>query len=116
MSGTAVATAATNSVTWSGVIPPGGTITISAAVNVGAAVGSTVSNQATISYDLDGNGTNEASGVSDNPATVPAGDPTSFAVGAADAAVIPALGAAGPGLLSLLVALGRFLHVRCRLS
>jgi uncharacterized repeat protein (TIGR01451 family) len=81
-SGTAVATIAMNTVTWDGVVPAAGsvTITIQATINAGTA-NSTISNQATLSYDADGNGVNEASGVSDDPGVGGATDPTSFGVG-----------------------------------
>jgi uncharacterized repeat protein (TIGR01451 family) len=80
-SGTA-ATAA-NTVTWNGGIPAAGsvTITITATVNAGTAAGTTVSNQASISFDADLNGTNESSGTSDDPSVGGANDPTTFTVG-----------------------------------
>ncbi|HEX3552919.1 MAG TPA: M36 family metallopeptidase [Thermoanaerobaculia bacterium] len=84
-SGTAVATVGTNTVTWNGVIPPVGgsvTITITATVKPGAG-GTTISNQGTISFDADLNGTNESTAQTDDPGTNTAGDPTSFAVAAA---------------------------------
>jgi len=73
-----------NTVNWDGSIPAAGsvTITITATVNAGAQ-GTTISNQASFSYDADLNGTNESSGVSDDPAVGGASDPTVFAVGAA---------------------------------
>ncbi len=78
-SGTAVATVATNTVTWNGSIPAGGsvTITISATIKPGTG-GTTISNQGTLSYDSDGNATNDAAGVTDDPGTAAANDPTSF--------------------------------------
>ncbi len=77
-SGTAVANVGTNTVTWNGSLAAGAsvTITITAAINVGAT--GAVSNQATFVYDADGNGTNESLGVSDDPATGTANDPTMF--------------------------------------
>ncbi len=115
-SGTAVATVGTNTVTWNGPIPAGGAVTITVAATVGAGtpVGTNVSNQATIAYDLDGNGTNEASALSDDPATSAAGDPTAFVV--ADVATIPVLDGFGLGLLALFVALGGALLTGRRLS
>lgn len=78
-SGAAVATVATNTVTWNGSIPASGsvTITIVATVEAGTA-GQTISNQATFLYDANADGTNETSGVTDNPATGTANDPTSI--------------------------------------
>jgi uncharacterized repeat protein (TIGR01451 family) len=80
-SGTAVANAGTNTVTWNGSIVAGGTVTITiqALIKYGTN-GSTVSNQATVSYDSDANGTNDASRVSDDPSTIAPNDPTSFQV------------------------------------
>jgi uncharacterized repeat protein (TIGR01451 family) len=80
-SGTALATVATNSVTWNGVVPAGGsvTVTITATINAGTAL-QTVSNQGSFLFDADGNGTNESAGVTDNPAVGGATDTTSFVV------------------------------------
>jgi len=76
-SGTASANTATNSVSWNGAIPAGGsvTITIVARINPGT-TGQTVSNQAAIHYDRDGNGTNESTALS----SAPGGGPTTFVV------------------------------------
>lgn len=81
-SGTATPNVGTNTVTWNGGIAAGGsvTITITATIKAGTAPGTVVSNQGAIAYDADGNGTNEASGVTDNPATQTPGDPTNFTV------------------------------------
>ena len=80
-SGTAAIAA--NTVTWNGGIPAAGsvTITITATINAGTAPGTTVSNQASISFDADLNGTNESSGTSDDPTVGGANDPTTFTVG-----------------------------------
>ena len=43
------------------------TITVTATIGAGVAVGSIISNQAALAYDADGNGTNEASALSDDP-------------------------------------------------
>jgi uncharacterized repeat protein (TIGR01451 family) len=117
-SGAALATTGTNTVTWNGSIPSGGTVTITIGATVRATtpLGASVSNQATIAYDLDGNGTNEASGDSDDPATTAAGDPTVFVALAAAAAAVPVLDTTGVGLLALLVALGGALVLGRRLS
>ncbi len=105
-SGTVVATVGTNTVTWNGTLVAGGvtTITIRATVRAGTLPGASVTNQASIAYDLDGNGTNEASGTSDDPATTTAGDPTTFVALAEP--TIPAVGDLGLALLGLLVAIG----------
>ena len=80
-SGTAVATVGTNTVTWNGSIPASGsvTITINATINAGTG-GSTITNQGSFSYDADLNGTNESSGVTDDPGTGASNDGTGFAV------------------------------------
>lgn len=119
-SGTAVATVATNTVTWNGAIPAGGsvTVTILAQVGSGAVLGEAISNQATVFYDADGNGTNDSSTPSDDPATGAVGDATTILVtlGPGGVAVIPAAGTLGLGLLALLVALGGALLVGRRLA
>jgi uncharacterized repeat protein (TIGR01451 family) len=80
--GTATATLATNTVTWNGSIPAGGsvTITITATILTSTLPGTAVSNQATLAFDADGNGTNEAAALSDDPAVAGAADPTVFTV------------------------------------
>ena len=80
--GTAVATVATNTASWNGSIAASGsvTITIKASINTGT-MGMVISNQGTISFDADGNGTNESSALTDDPTTGAANDPTSFTVG-----------------------------------
>jgi len=80
-SGTAVSNVGTNTVTWNGSIAAGGTVTITiqAFVKQGT-IGTTISNQATVSYDSDANGTIDASHVSDDPSTAAPGDATSFQV------------------------------------
>src|SRR5262249_28103716 len=81
-SGTTGVVVATNTGTWNGSIPAGGTvtITINATIKINVAPGTTISNQATFSYDADGDGTNEANGVSDDPRAQGGSDPTSFQV------------------------------------
>src|SRR6266446_202299 len=61
-SGTAIANTGTNTVTWNGVVPANDSVTISidAMIKTGTS-GHTIANQGSISYDADGNGTNEAS-------------------------------------------------------
>lgn len=80
-SGTAVATVATNTATWDGSIANGGSVTITITATIIAGTGGqTISNQGTISYDSDNNGTNDASALTDDPGTQTANDPTSFVV------------------------------------
>src|ERR1041384_3875901 len=81
--GTASVNTGTNTVTWNGTIPSGDsvTITITATIKIGTE-GQTVSNQGTINYDADGDGTNEATTMTDDPDTSGA-DATVFTVCAA---------------------------------
>jgi uncharacterized repeat protein (TIGR01451 family) len=82
--GTAVASTGANTATWNGSLAPLGgsvSITIHATIKPGTG-GSTVANQGTIAFDADGDGTNEASAVTDNPATPAPNDPTTFVVNA----------------------------------
>jgi uncharacterized repeat protein (TIGR01451 family) len=116
-SGTAVATVATNTVTWNGPIAAGAsvTITIQATVKTNVSSGTTVTNQGTVAYDADGNGTNEASASTDDPAAGGANDPTTFVVGGgASVTEIPTLNELGLALLVLLLALGGTLLMRRR--
>jgi uncharacterized repeat protein (TIGR01451 family) len=113
-SGTAVADVPNRTVHWNGTIAANGgsvTITITAIVNTGTA-GSTISNQGTVFFDADGNGTNESSILTDDPGTAAANDPTSFAV--ASIAQVPTLSELGLALLALLLASGALLVMRRR--
>jgi len=112
-SGTAVADVPTRTVHWNGSIAAGGsvTITITAIVNTGTA-GSAISNQGTVFFDADGNGTNESSVLTDDPGTAAADDPTSFRV--ATIAQVPTLSELGLALLALLLASGALLVMRRR--
>jgi uncharacterized repeat protein (TIGR01451 family) len=105
-SGTAVATIGTNTVTWNGAIPAAGsvTITIQALIEANVPVGTTINNQGTINYDADGNGTNEASAVTDDPSQGGSGDTTGFIVAPATLADIPALDGFGLAALAALLA------------
>lgn len=80
-SGNAVATIPTNTVTWDGAIPASGSVTVTITATLGGPLGGTVvSNQATLLYDADGNGTNEASALSDDPGVGGSANPTTFTV------------------------------------
>lgn len=70
-----------NTFKWSGMIPKDGsvTITIQATVNDGQA-GRTIASQGSIAYDADGDGTNEAAALTDDPNVGGDGDPTAFQV------------------------------------
>lgn len=100
-SGTAVANLGTNTVTWNGAIGGGGsvTITIQALVKNGTS-GTTIANQASVSYDSDGNGTNDATRLSDDPSTAAPSDPTAFAV----VGIVPALSRMMMFLLAVVLA------------
>jgi uncharacterized repeat protein (TIGR01451 family) len=105
-SGTAVATVGTNTVTWNGPIPAGGTVTITITATIlPTAVGATITNQGTISYDSDGNGTNDASAQTDDPNAAGGANATSFIVAApATAADVPTTTPLGLLLLSIALA------------
>ena len=79
-SGTATATVATNTVTWDGGVPASGSVTITITATIKAGTTGTISNQATVSYDADLNGTNETTISTDDPNAPGAADPTTFAV------------------------------------
>lgn len=83
-SGTAVATLATNTVTWNGRIPANGTVTLTITATIPAAtpVGTQISSQGVLDFDADGNGSNESSGQTDDPAIAGVADATLFEVGA----------------------------------
>jgi uncharacterized repeat protein (TIGR01451 family) len=120
-SGTAVATVATRTVTWNGSIAPAGSVTITINFTIASGVpGMVVSNQGTINYDADGNGTNESTAQTDDPAVAGAANPTTFAINAPPApGTNPAEPAPGPGplglslLAALLAGLG-YLALRAR--
>jgi len=93
---------AANTVTWNGAIAGGGsvTITIQATIHAGT-LGHTVSNQGTIAFDGNGDGTNEATALTDDPSLAGGADPTSFVVAPRSVVEIPTLGPAGLALLCL---------------
>ncbi len=113
-SGTAVATAATSTVTWNGSIPAAGsvTITITATVAPGAA-GTTLVNQAAVTFDADLDGSNESASLTDDPATPAAGDGTTVVIGQ-PIAEVPALTPQGFAALILLLAGAGFALLRRR--
>ncbi len=103
--GTATADLGTGVVTWNGVIPAGGsvTVTIEATIPLDVEHGTIYANQGIIAFDGDGDGVNESSAVTDDPATGEEGDPTEFQV-LREVQEIPALDGAGLLLLGLLLA------------
>lgn len=112
--GTAVATVATNTVTWNGPILAGGTVTITITATIQSAVasGTTVSNQGTVFYDANGNGTNDSSAGTDDPALAGVADPTQFVVAAQSVLEIPALDGPGLALLALSLAIAAAWRLR----
>jgi uncharacterized repeat protein (TIGR01451 family) len=105
--GVAAADPATNTVSWNGIVPTLGavTVTIAATVQPGSPAGTLVSNQAAVAFDADGNGSNESTRPSDDPAGAGAADPTVFPVASGPAfAEVPTLDGAGLLALGLLLA------------
>lgn len=90
-SGTATATVGTNTVTWNGslAVSASVTLTIQATIRSTVTGGTAVSNQASIRYDGDQNGTNDASAETDDPAVAGASNPTVFTVKGAYFTVTP---------------------------
>ncbi|MEO8460980.1 MAG: M36 family metallopeptidase, partial [Dokdonella sp.] len=85
------ASTAGNTATWNGSLPAlGGTVTITINATISATPSSTtISNQGTISYDADGNGTNESTAVTDDPGVGGATDPTVFTVAQGSLLIAP---------------------------
>jgi uncharacterized repeat protein (TIGR01451 family) len=115
-SGTAAANTGTNTVTWNGSIPASGSVTITITATIlPSAAGTTVSNQGTISYDSNGDGTNDATAQTDDPGMAGAANPTSIQVpGAAPVVTIPALSLFGLLFLGLALAAAAFVAMRRR--
>jgi hypothetical protein len=109
-----VSAAGVNPVTWNGAIPAGGsvTLTIPATIPSGTA-GQTVSNQGTVNYDVDNDGTNGATALTDAPGGA-ANDPTTFVVGGVPIGAIPTLSDFGLALLALMMAGAAVLALRRR--
>ncbi|HKI00477.1 MAG TPA: hypothetical protein VKK31_00715, partial [Thermoanaerobaculia bacterium] len=101
----AVANVGTNTVTFNGAIPAGGSVTFTITATIlPSAAGTGVSNQGTISYDADGNGTNEATAQTDDPAAAGSANPTTVQVAGAEIAAIPTLSTFGLLLMSVILA------------
>lgn len=109
-----VSGAGVNPVTWNGAIPAGGsvTITIPATIPAGTA-GQTLSNQGTVNYDSDNDGTNDATALTDAPGGA-ANAPTTFLVGGAPIVQVPTLSDFGLALLALMMAGAAVLALRRR--
>ncbi len=113
-SGTAAANPGTNTVIWNGSIPASGSVTITITATIlPSAAGTTVSNQGTISYDSNGDGTNDATAQTDDPGVAGAANPTSIQVpGLPPVVTIPALSTFGLLLLGLALAGLAFASIR----
>ncbi|HEV7239113.1 MAG TPA: ExeM/NucH family extracellular endonuclease [Thermoanaerobaculia bacterium] len=92
-SGIPLANVGTNTVTWNGSLAAGAsvTITINATIDPLVTAGTTINNFGTIHYDADGNGTNESTRQTDNPAQPGSADQTGFVVAQAFHEHIPTL-------------------------
>ena len=103
-----------NTVTWNGSLAAAASVTISidATIDAGTA-GLSLVNQGTINYDSDNNGSNDASGVTDDPGVGGGGDGTGFIVGQALIAV-PTLSGLGILLLGLALTVVGLRHLHGR--
>jgi len=79
-SGTTTFNVATRTVVWSGALLPGKSVYINIDVKIRADAPATLSNQGTIEYDADGDGTNDALTLTDDPNVAGSENPTSFEV------------------------------------
>ena len=102
-----MANVGTHTVTWNGAIAGAGsvTITIAATVNAGTQ-GTRISNQGNEFFDADGNGSNESTGVTDDPSVAGVADATAFLV---DELIVPTLSDAALALLALMLLRGALL-------
>ncbi len=98
--GVATVDVPSRTVHWNGRIPANGSVTllITASVPRTVSPGTVLSNQATVQFDADGDGSNESSALSDDPLTAAAFDAT--AVTARLPSPVPALGLPGIVLLA----------------
>ncbi|CAG0973889.1 hypothetical protein BURK2_01454 [Burkholderiales bacterium] len=112
-SGTVFANLPGNTVTWNGAIPVAGTVTITITATIPPALTGmqTISNQGQVNYDADGNGSNEASTLTDNPGLPGSQDATAFAA-IGSVAPIPAMGGMGWLLLSGLLLMAAWRVIR----
>jgi len=81
-SGTTVSDLPGNTVTWDGSLPSGGSVTVTIRARIGPRVPlrTFVANQAEIHYDFDGDGTNEATTLTDDPGAPGESDYSAFVV------------------------------------
>ncbi len=105
---------ATRTVSFNGSIAAGAsvTITITGTINRFDVPGGTFSNQGTIRFDADGNGTNESTALTDDPTVPGAANPTVLVLGGGGFVPVPALDRLG--LLLMLLTLGLFGAVTLR--
>jgi len=104
----------TNTVSWSGPILGGGSVEmqIEAVINSGAN-GEIIANQGNIFFDADGDGSNEALAVTDDPSVTGTDDQTVFLLGTI--LDVPTLGSVGLAVMTLLLtAVGLMLLIRRR--
>jgi uncharacterized repeat protein (TIGR01451 family) len=103
------ATMSGNTATWDGALAVGENVIIwvKAKIN-GGTDGTTICNQGTFHFDADGDGTNESSGVTDDPFLPGAADPCCIRV----SSEIPALSVAGIAALVLLLCAGALWRLR----
>lgn len=78
--GTVTSDTPTRTVTWNGSVPAAGSVTISINATIANTLG-TVSNQGTVNFDADGNGSNETAVTTDDPGAAGANNATVFAIG-----------------------------------
>ncbi|MCZ7651960.1 MAG: proprotein convertase P-domain-containing protein [Thermoanaerobaculia bacterium] len=92
-------------VSWNGSIPGNGSVTLTIPVTIDAGtLGQTITNQGTVFYDADGDGTNESQRDTDDPGLPGGSDPTSFTV-AGSVLEIPTLSGLGLAALAFALAL-----------
>jgi hypothetical protein len=90
------------------------TITVEATIAIDAPLGGTVSNQGSIAFDGDGDGTNESAALTDDPAVAGAEDPTEFVILARGIVDIPTLGELGLAALAAALAAAGAARLRRR--
>src|SRR5262245_57649720 len=87
--GNVTADVPSNTVRWNGSITAAGSVTVTIQAVVSAPSGTIVSNQGTLHYDSDGNGTNDATLLTDDPSLAGIANPTAFMVGTSYFTVTP---------------------------
>lgn len=85
-------TTAGNTVRWNGALAAGASVTLQIQAQVLATQPGPISSQAQIAWDSDGDGSNDASGVSDDPDTAAPDDATAFIFAGVAPYAIPTLG------------------------